>query len=313
MKEKLWLKLLELKSLIDDSDGNVSYCHLVLDGHVTLDHLQPFGPQKLSIILLLDPGMKLSVGNSTVLLLSDNYEINIVKKGRLKNKHLKFLQIYLPYCLLKLHSIKSRRAITVAHFAQTLDGKIATATGHSKWIGNEENLIHAHRMRALCDAIMVGSGTVKFDKPRLTVRMVSGKNPRRVIIGHTCDDFESLLKACPEPVTVIGNEDCNFPQGIEYFKIPSEGKHIDSEEILYFLFSKGIHSVYLEGGPMTTSNFLKDKKVDILQLHLAPMLFGSGKQAIQLPHIEQVTDGLQFETFRFWKMGDAIMFSGFLT
>jgi diaminohydroxyphosphoribosylaminopyrimidine deaminase/5-amino-6-(5-phosphoribosylamino)uracil reductase len=52
--------------------------------------------------------------------------------------------------------------------------------------------------------------------------------------------------------------------------------------------------------------------VDILQLHLAPMLFGSGKQAIKLPHIEQVTDGVQFENFRFWKMGDAIMFGGCL-
>ncbi len=313
MKEKLWLKLLELKSLIDACDGNVSYCHLVLDGQVTLDQLQPSGPKKLSVLLLLAPGTKVSQKGSTVLLMEKNYEISVLKQGQLKKKHLKFLKFYLPYCLLKLHSLKTQRAITVAHFAQTLDGKIATATGHSKWIGNEENLIHAHRMRALCDAIMVGSGTVKFDKPRLTVRMVSGKNPQRVIIGHTCEDFDSLLKACPDPVTVIGNEDCNFPKGIEYFKIPSKGRHIDSGKILHFLFSKGIHSVYLEGGPMTTSNFLKDKKVDILQLHLAPMLFGSGKQAIQLPHIEQVTDGLQFETFRFWKMGDAIMFSGFLT
>lgn len=313
MKEKLWLKLLELKSLIDACDGNVAYCHMVLDGHVTLDQLQPSGPQKLSIILLLDPETKLSQGDSAVLMMGKNYDISIIKQGRLKNKHLKFLQIYLPYCLLKLYSVNSGRAITVAHFAQTLDGKIATATGHSKWIGNEENLIHAHRMRALCDAIMVGSGTVKFDKPRLTVRMVSGKNPRRVVIGNSCEDFDSMLKACPEPVTVIGNEDCHFPKGIDYYKIPSKGRHIDSKAILDFLYSKGIHSVYLEGGPMTTSNFLKDKKVDILQLHLAPMLFGSGKQAIQLPHIEQVADGLQFETFRFWKMGDAIMFAGFLT
>lgn len=312
MKDKLWLKLLELKSLIDASAGPIAFCHIVIDGQVTLDYLQSFGPQMHSIIVIIDANVKVNQKGSTVLKLKDLDRVDIKNRGKLKKKHLRFLQIYLPYCLLKIQAVKFERAITVAHFAQTLDGKIATASGHSKWIGNEENLIHAHRMRALCDGIMVGSGTLKFDRPRLTVRMVPGKNPHRIIIGHSCKDFESLFNACAEEVTVIGSVDCSFPQGVDYHKIPAVGDQIDSEDILKYLFSRGIYSIYIEGGPATTSNFLKDEKVDILQLHLAPMLFGSGKQAIRLPHIDQVDDGLQFQTFQFWKMGDAIMFSGCL-
>jgi diaminohydroxyphosphoribosylaminopyrimidine deaminase/5-amino-6-(5-phosphoribosylamino)uracil reductase len=312
MKDKLWLKLLELKTRIDAHEGEIAFCHIVLGGEVTLNQQQHFRPKMRSILILTGQQTDIDEQDSTVLVLKDPCEVLIKKKGQLKNKHLKFLQIYLPYCLMKLHAIKFGRSLAVAHFAQTLDGKIATATGDSKWIGNEENLIHAHRMRALCDAIMVGSGTVKFDKPKLTVRMVPGKNPHRVVIGNSCEDFHSLLEACPDEVTVLGSIDCTFPEGVNYFKLETNGDHIAAETILQFLFSRGIYSVYLEGGPLTTSNFLKDKKVDILQLHLAPMLFGSGKQAIKLPHIEQVTDGVQFENFRFWKMGDAIMFGGCL-
>ncbi len=312
MKDKLWLKLLELKTRIDAYVGEIAFCHIVVGGKVSVNQLQHFRPQMHSILILIDQQADVEAKHSTVFVVKDLCEVILKKKGKLKKKHLQFLHIYLPYCLLKLHALKAGRSLAVAHFAQTLDGKIATATGHSKWIGNEENLIHAHRMRALCDAIMVGSGTVKFDKPKLTVRMVPGPNPHRVVIGHSCEDFDSLFEACPEEVTVLGSIDCSFPEGVNYFKLESDTYHIAAESILQFLFSRGLYSVYLEGGPMTTSNFMEDKKVDVLQLHLAPMLFGSGKQAIQLPRIEQVTDGLQFENFRFWKMGDAIMFAGCL-
>ena len=312
MKDKLWLKLLELKSLIDSYEGKIAFCHILMDGDVSINHLQRIDKKNRSILVLMDEQSALDAGKSTVFSMESHFEIEVKQKGLLKKKHLKFLQIYLPFCFFKLLAISSERAVTVAHFAQTLDGKIATTSGHSRWIGNEENLIHAHRMRALCDAIMVGSGTVKLDQPRLTVRLEPGKDPHRVILGHSCEDFSSLFKACPDRITVIGREDCSFPEGIDYFKMDTGAQQIDSEAILRFLFSRGIYGVYIEGGPRTTSNFIKDKKVDVLQLHLAPMLFGSGIQAINLPHIEQVADGLQFESFRFWKMGDAIMFAGCL-
>ncbi len=312
MMEKIWQKLLDLKSLIDSYEGQIDFCHIILDAGITINKLQKFSGNSKSILICFRCDFPFDDKNSTVISIDNLLKAYVQKKGGLKKQQIKFLQIYLPYCFFKQYAVTQKRAVTVAHFAQTLDGKIATSSGHSKWIGNDENLRHAHRMRALCDAIMVGSGTVKLDKPQLTVRLVPGDTPIRVVLGNSCDDFSSLLEACPDNITVIGKEDCSFPEGIDYYKLTSSGEQIDTEEILRFLFSKGISSVYLEGGPRTTSNFIKDKKVDVLQLHLAPMLFGSGKQAIQLPDIQQVTDGLQFESFDFWQMGNAVMFAGSL-
>jgi diaminohydroxyphosphoribosylaminopyrimidine deaminase/5-amino-6-(5-phosphoribosylamino)uracil reductase len=312
MMDKIWQKLLELKSLIDSYDGNITFCHILLDGRITLNKVQdPIDPTQ-SILIYLEPADSMNSALGALIVIKNLLETEVVEKGALQKEQIQFLQIYLPYCFFRKHAFSKKRAITVAHFAQTLDGKIATTSGHSKWIGNDENLRHAHRMRALCDAIMVGSGTVKLDNPKLTVRLVTGKNPHRVVLGNSCEDFTGLLKASPDNITVIGKEDCSFPEGIDYYKLGAEGGQIKSEEILKFLYTQGISSVYLEGGPQTTSNFIKDKKVDVLQLHLAPMLFGSGKQAIKLPDIELVKDGIQFEGFRFWQMGNAVMFAGCL-
>ena len=80
---------------------------------------------------------------------------------------------------------KGELPYVLVHMASSLDGKIALNNGHSKWIGNEENLKHAHRLRAILDGILVGSSTVKNDSPQLTVRHVEGPNPTRLILSNS--------------------------------------------------------------------------------------------------------------------------------
>ncbi|MEO1451963.1 MAG: dihydrofolate reductase family protein, partial [Bacteroidota bacterium] len=82
---------------------------------------------------------------------SETFQLRWVQYGDFSPEESVFITHYLPYALLALQAKKQQRAISIGHFAQTLDGKIATETGESRWIGNPENLTHAHRMRALCD------------------------------------------------------------------------------------------------------------------------------------------------------------------
>src|SRR5476649_535247 len=84
------------------------------------------------------------------------------------------IDLYLPIC--------TAQPITVGHLGQSLDGFIATHAGESQFVTGEENILHLHRMRALCDAVVVGAGTVAADDPQLTTRLVPGVSPLRVVL-----------------------------------------------------------------------------------------------------------------------------------
>ena len=86
-------------------------------------------------------------------------------------------ELYGPLC-----AIPPGQDFAIAHLAQSLDGRIATAGGESQWLTGEADLRHTHRLRALADAVIVGAGTVRQDNPRLTVRHCSGDQPVRVVL-----------------------------------------------------------------------------------------------------------------------------------
>lgn len=202
----------------------------------------------------------------------------------------------------------------IAHMAQTLDGKICTNSGRSKWIGNDANLKHAHRLRAMVDGVLVGGKTIANDLPRLNVRHVKGSNPVRLLFSNTFCDFESLpkvqdmdtylLRRKGNPVGAI----CDSITKVIYYEGNTDGERIG--DLLTKLKENGIDSILLEGGPSTVSSFYIENKIDWLQLHIAPLIFGSGKSFIQLSEINDVSEGRKLNNVFYNTMGDGIMMTG---
>lgn len=308
MTDGLWDGILALRAALSRSTCPVQFACLSASGQVSLN-----GPLSADQVVYigLGTGTHDPLPGQAYLQKTDALRFSIRKHGDFDAAALQYLQTYLPYLFLPQMADQMQRACTVAHFAQSLDGKIATESGHSKWIGNDENLVHAHRMRALCDAVLIGGGTLACDRPRLTVRHVAGEHPVRVVVGRPDADYDSLLQACDQPIFVYGATEAVVGAPVDYTQLPDlpEGR-ICSVRVLQALYGRGIRTVYLEGGPTTTSRFLQDRAVDILQLHISPMLFGSGIGAVQFAPIAKVDEAITFHSFTFEPVGDTMMFVG---
>lgn len=307
----LWNALLDIKKEVEQYTDIVRYCTFSENGVVKInERLTPKNSEWQATIFIDTPTTEHHTG--ALFQLSPQQDLQVIQVGLFDSNQINFLQTYLPLCFLSVLAKKYKRTISVAHFAQTLDGKIATHNGDSKWIGNRENLIHAHRMRALCDGILIGNRTLAADQPKLTVRHVSGQNPKRIVLGTSHTDFSSLTNNGSEKIIVIGSPCHNWNGCLDYVQLNKVDGIIPPRTILEKLYQKKINSIYIEGGASTTSCFLNQKAVDILQLHIAPMLFGSGKSGITLPVINEVKQAIQFKDYQFHKIGSEIMFTGFL-
>jgi riboflavin-specific deaminase-like protein len=220
-----------------------------------------------------------------------------------------FLSLYWPLCFIGL--IDRPTPFVFLHMACSIDGKVATLDGDSKWIGNEENLIHAHRLRALVDTVMVGAKTVLHDNPTLTVRHVIGNSPIRLILSNHTMDFAALTHT-PEVQTFLLREKeyqstdshKSFSKVI-YYDGASEAQKID--QLLIKLKGEGINSILIEGGPQTASTFLRNKSIDIAQFHMAPLILGSGKSCINLNDVCSIGDGKKLSDHVWHAMGDTQM------
>ena len=312
MVESLWKTLLQLVKEIATIRETVSYVVIEFGEEERIGINQSFSlrPRQKQVWVGIDSQARPPGEEIAVVRLQNLYSICLDRVGSLTTEEQELLQSYLAYCFLPLAAHRLNRAIAVSHFAQSLDGKIATHSGDSKWIGNPGNLLHAHRMRAICDGIMIGTRTLANDRPSLTVRLVHGENPRRIVISSSAKDFSSLVNSCMDPVLVLGSVEQISGKNLDYKYLPSSNGHISCEDILRCLYQEGILSVYVEGGAETTSNFLKDNMLDVMQLHLSPQIFGSGISGIKLPEIEEVKEAIKFEHFVFLPVGDSYMFVG---
>jgi riboflavin-specific deaminase-like protein len=187
----------------------------------------------------------------------------------------------------------------VGRLAQTLDGRIATATGSSQWIGGPGDILHTHRLRALCHAVVVGAGTVRHDDPRLTTREVPGPHPLRVVIDtdrRLSADY-ALFREGP-PTLLACAEDASGPDThgrAQVLRLPREATGgIAPPALLRALAARGATRIFVEGGGLTVSRFLAAGCLDHLHVTIAPVLLGSGIPAFTLPEVPRIADGLRF-------------------
>ncbi|MDO9707097.1 RibD family protein [Paracraurococcus lichenis] len=188
----------------------------------------------------------------------------------------------------------------VGRLAQTLDGRIATASGSSRWIGGRGDILHTHRLRALCHAVVVGAGTVRHDDPKLTTRHCAGPDPVRVVLDtdrRLGPDY-GVFRAGP-PTLLLCAEDAAGPDRLgiaEVLRLPRDaaGRGLRIPAILAALAARGLTRIFVEGGGVTVSRFLAAGGLDRLHVTVAPVLLGSGIPAFTLPEAACIADGLRF-------------------
>ena len=186
-------------------------------------------------------------------------------------------------------------AFVVGQLGQSIDGRIATASGHSHYVNGPETIVHLHRLRALVDAVIIGIGTVIADDPRLSVRQVQGRNPARVVVDPRgmLPAKARLLEDAGVPVYAIQTADHPRPQGVTVITLPATAGRIDPRAMVHALAGRGLRRLLIEGGADTLSSFLAAGALDRLHIAVAPLLIGSGVAGITLPAIDRLNQAIR--------------------
>jgi diaminohydroxyphosphoribosylaminopyrimidine deaminase / 5-amino-6-(5-phosphoribosylamino)uracil reductase len=194
--------------------------------------------------------------------------------------------------------------VVIGQLGQSLDGRIATPTGVSKYINGREALRHLHRLRAQADAVIIGVGTAIADDPQLTTRHIEGPNPVRVVIDPTgrMPRELALLRDGAAPVICITEAGVRPPPGAEGLTLGRDADGcIAPARIIAALARRGLRRLLVEGGAMTLARFLDAGVVDELHLMVAPIVLGSGKTGLNLAPIETLDQAMRplVRTMRF--------------
>jgi riboflavin-specific deaminase-like protein len=187
----------------------------------------------------------------------------------------------------------------LGRLAQSLDGRIATATGASHWISGHEDIVHTHRLRALFDAVVIGAGTVRADDPQLTTREVEGPSPVRVVLDteRRLDSRYGVFREGPQTLLLCAHDAPGEDRvgSATVLRLPRSGRGLGVKAVLTALAARGLRRLVVEGGGITVSRFLAAGALDRLHVTIAPLLIGSGIPAFTLPEAATLTNVMRFE------------------
>lgn len=202
-------------------------------------------------------------------------------------------------------------------YAMTLDGKIATHTGDSKWISNEESRKYVHHLRNIYDGILVGIGTVLSDNPMLNTRLddIDKKDPIRIVVDGKLDlPLDSnIVKTSSEQETMVftstirDQEKANFliNAGIKLIEVSGKPDELNMSEVFNILGELGVTSVLVEGGAQINASLLKHKLVDKILCFVAPKIVGGvAPTPIEGEGIALMKDAYQLDSIEIEQIGN---------
>lgn len=195
-----------------------------------------------------------------------------------------------------------------AQIGQSLDGRVATVSGDAADVSGPDGLAHLHRMRALVDAVIVGVKTALHDDPRLTVRLVPGHDPARVVIdpsGRLPNDARLFAEDGARRI-VIQTVDVPRPNGVDVIRLPRD-TWIAPAAIVAALRAQGLHHLLIEGGGITISRFLEADLLTRLHVAVAPLLIGAGPQGLTTRPVARLAQARRPET-QVYGLGSDVVF-----
>jgi diaminohydroxyphosphoribosylaminopyrimidine deaminase/5-amino-6-(5-phosphoribosylamino)uracil reductase len=300
-----------INSATEFMDGAIIYVTLEPCSHYgktppCVDRIIESGAQRV-VIGVLDPNPVVS--GKGIKKLNDNgiaTHIGVLEDEcrDLNEKYFKYMTTKIPFVTLK--------------YAQTIDGRIASSTGHSKWISSQESLRFAHKLRARHDAVLVGADTVIKDDPELTVRLIKGRNPLRVIVDSTIkipynarilkDQENAKTLVATTSQSSVGRRSKLKEMGVETLivGVNDEGR-VDHRKLLAELGKRGVSSVLVEGGSKIITSFVRENLSDRLVVITAPKILGQGVEAIGDLGIKNVDDSIRLTLNRVFRKGDDII------
>ncbi|MCI2426275.1 bifunctional diaminohydroxyphosphoribosylaminopyrimidine deaminase/5-amino-6-(5-phosphoribosylamino)uracil reductase RibD [Candidatus Acetothermia bacterium] len=244
---------------------------------------------------LRDSGLEITVG-----LLAEKAE-------RLNEIFFTYITTGIPFVHLKL--------------AMSLDGKIATRTGDSQWITNEESRIAAHRLRRKYSALLVGVNTVITDDPRLTTRHVPGRNPLRIILdGKGRIPVTARIFTEPGRTIVVTatmpheTEQRIQAQGGEVWRIMEHEDKVDLRQLLHRLGREGIDGLLIEGGGTTAASFLEAGLIDKVTFFFAPLIIGGAAAvpAVGGQGIAEIARAIRLSDIKTERINDDLIYTGYI-
>lgn len=274
-------------------------------------------PIKRVVVAMVDPNPKVS-GRGIAMLRNNSIQVDV---GLMSEEAEKLNEAF-------IHFITTRRPFVMVKIAQTLDGYTTALNGDSQWITGEESRKKVHYWRSIYDAVMVGRITAIFDNPRLTVRHVEGRHPRRIVIDGPGELPEHLNlfndQFVDKTYRVTYNREL-APSGDTMLKLLSKATqpghvitvteqdgHADLDLALAKLGELGIASIMVESGGSLASALIKQRLVDKLHVFIAPKLLGGGKRSILGLGIDRMQEIMEFRSSSWETCGDDLLFTGYL-
>jgi len=259
---------------------------------------------KRVVIATLDPNPEVA-GKGVEILKSKGIDVKI---GVLEKEAKKINEDFFVY-------ITEKRPFVHLKIAQTIDGKIATATGSSKWITGEKARKYAHRLRKEATAVLVGTGTALKDNPSLTVRhLKTEKQPVRVLLDRSLktpldfnifDEKAETIVFVSEKADVVKLKKLESRKNIKVYYLSSVKGFFPVKEVLSVLYEREIVHLLVEGGKEVITSFIREGIYDKISVFIAPKLIGEdGISSVGILGIKDVDDAVLLKIRNIKKLGD---------